>query len=253
MKKTFFAACLCLTCLMLRAQQYEIFSAPDGKQGLRDENGQTVIPARYNSLDSFFSGGYARVWRGTKVGLVDKTGKEVLAPAVYNHINYFVNGTSFVNIGGKRNEDGSFGGGKYGAINKAGKQIIVPAYDYIDYFNDEFDIALVNNGCTTDPLSGDMYGGKCGLIDLKTGKLILPLQYSFIDAEMSEGLYIVNIGGEYDEEEGVKGGKWGYINARGKIVIALQFDSVDYFENGKAGVSKNGRPFYIDKTGKEIR
>ncbi|SJZ75262.1 WG repeat-containing protein [Sediminibacterium ginsengisoli] len=253
MKKAFLSACFCLTCFVLSAQQYELFTAADGKQGLRDENGKTIIQARYNSVDSFFSGGYARVWRGTKVGLVDQTGKEVLAPDIYNHISYFVNGTSFVNIGGRKNEDGSFSGGKYGAINKAGRQIITPAYDYIDYFNDAFDIALVNNGCTTEPLSGDMYGGKCGLIDLKTGRLILPLQYSFIDAEMAEGLYLVNIGGEYAEEEGVTGGKWGYINARGKIIIPPQFDSADYFENGRAGVSKNGRSFYIDKTGKEIK
>ncbi len=56
--------------------------------------------------------------------------------------------------------------------------------------------------------------------------------------------------GEY---RSVKGGKWGYINKQGKIVIPAQFEEAGDFENGKAEVKFNSKRVFIDKRGRIIK
>jgi len=46
--------------------------------------------------------------------------------------------------------------------------------------------------------------------------------------------------------------KAGFINLNGEIVIPIVYDYVDYFRNGKAKVKKDGREFYITPDGKEM-
>lgn len=45
------------------------------------------------------------------------------------------------------------------------------------------------------------------------------------------------------------GGKWGYINEKGDLVISLQFDGADYFSYGLARVKTASKFGYIDPTG----
>lgn len=49
------------------------------------------------------------------------------------------------------------------------------------------------------------------------------------------------------------GGKYGYINKKGTIVIAIQFDGAAPFEKGTAEVKLNGEPMLIDKTGHALK
>ena len=46
-------------------------------------------------------------------------------------------------------------------------------------------------------------------------------------------------------------GKWGYINRQGMLVIQPQFTYPGEFRDGLARVSKDGKLFYIDRTGNE--
>jgi hypothetical protein len=48
------------------------------------------------------------------------------------------------------------------------------------------------------------------------------------------------------------GGKWGYIDKGGRIVINPQFDSVGLFSEGLADVGLGGRHGSIDKTGRYV-
>lgn len=50
----------------------------------------------------------------------------------------------------------------------------------------------------------------------------------------------------------VSGDRWGYIDSRGKTIIAPRFDDVLPFSEGLAAVSKAGRWGYIDRSGTEI-
>ncbi|MCO5287499.1 MAG: WG repeat-containing protein, partial [Chitinophagaceae bacterium] len=47
--------------------------------------------------------------------------------------------------------------------------------------------------------------------------------------------------------------QWGFIDSIGLYVVKPQYSSADSFKNGKAKVTRNGREFYIDKTGKEVK
>lgn len=47
-------------------------------------------------------------------------------------------------------------------------------------------------------------------------------------------------------------GAWGFVNKKGDIALEPQFDQVNFFENGRCKVWKNGREYYIDKNGNEI-
>lgn len=82
---------------------------------------------------------------------------------------------------------------------------------------------------------------KFGLID-KNGKQVTPLKYNIIWSPF-EQLRKVQLDN-----------KLGYVSATtGKEVIAVNYDEAGHFSNGKALVKKDGREFYIDKTGKEIQ
>lgn len=90
---------------------------------------------------------------------------------------------------------------------------------------------------------------KFGYID-KTGKEITEVNYDFA-ADFSEGLAAVG-----------REGKYGFIDATRKEIIPVQFESLypmdgeekKYgFKNGKVKVWHNGRGFYVDKSGNEIK
>src|SRR6478609_10636653 len=48
------------------------------------------------------------------------------------------------------------------------------------------------------------------------------------------------------------GHQWGYVNAGGKIVISPQFDSAGPFNSGLAAVGLSGRYGYVDSNGKYV-
>lgn len=91
----------------------------------------------------------------------------------------------------------------------------------------------------------------------EAGKLFIPCKYTFAYA-FSDGLAAVNIGGrlgfdkEYTNDYFVNGGKWGYINETGKLIIPAKYDGADPFYEGFAIVDVNGKKAFIDKTGKAI-
>ena len=47
----------------------------------------------------------------------------------------------------------------------------------------------------------------------------------------------------------VRGGKCGYVDKSGKLVIPARFDDADSFSDGLAAVSIDGKYGYIDKAG----
>ncbi|MBO9684719.1 MAG: WG repeat-containing protein, partial [Flavisolibacter sp.] len=97
-----------------------------------------------------------------------------------------------------------------------------------------------------------MYSGsnsrvKWTVID-KTGKNKMPLTTEWEPAHtigFSEGLCAV-----FAVKDGVK---IGYIDTNGKLVIPFTYPEAEPFKNGKAQVKLNGRSFYIDKNGQEIK
>lgn len=83
---------------------------------------------------------------------------------------------------------------------------------------------------------------KWGLLDLKTGKIVIPCQYDYLGC-LSEGLIQIK---SYD--------KWGYIDINGNEVIKPAFTEALPFSNGKAFVRSNEKEPYIiiDKKGSVV-
>lgn len=167
-----------------------------------------------------------------KFGFKDQDGKVVIEP-IYENAGTTFSGR-YVNV--KLNE-------KWGFINNKGETFVEPKYE------------------SASPFSGGLGGfaivklnGKYGFIDW-TGKEIVPLEYDAVEPFMEE-LAAVNIG----STGGItgKGGKWGFVDTTGELVIPIQYDEIGNFlsrgfSNGKVKVKKDGREFYIDKTGKEVK
>lgn len=106
----------------------------------------------------------------------------------------------------------------------------VEVEDYV-IFTDDF---VVQNGYM-NIVNKD---GKWGLLNLKTGKTVIPCQYDYVGA-VSEGLVPVC---SYD--------KWGYYDVNGNLKIKPEFQYTTPFVNGSAlvRVSETGYQV-IDKTG----
>lgn len=72
------------------------------------------------------------------------------------------------------------------------------------------------------------------------GCRLTSLDFDYLD-NFKEGLALIGI-----EDQG-----YGYINTEGKIVIPAKYDNADEFNNGKAKVKKDGKWYFIDKSGIE--
>lgn len=94
----------------------------------------------------------------------------------------------------------------------------------------------------------------------QAGKVVIPLQFNGV-SDFAEGLAAVNKGCIMSETVtphlyrprpflGCEGGKWGYINTQGDMVIPLQYDTVSpHFSAGLSLVSKNNQYGYINRKG----
>src|SRR5262249_43562592 len=89
-----------------------------------------------------------------------------------------------------------------------------------------------------------------------SGQMMIETQF-YRAEDFSEGLAAVALGGKPNERNRIliDGTKWGFIDAKGKMVIPPQFDEIVFpFSPGRAVVwnSGTGKVGLIDKTGKLV-
>ena len=237
---------------------------PDRRWGYVDVTGKLVIPMLY-SLPSDFKEGLSvqKTKEFLKFGyyFMDKTGKKVLPAATstfefYQGARDFSEGLASVSIPDSKTYS------KTVFIDKTGKVVIDDGYSYSGNFKNG--IASVSKI------------GKYGVVD-KTGKLIIPMEYTKVDEpengyvkvydkEKKVALFtlagkgVVPLGA-YDEIWGAfndglcavkSGGKYGFIDQTGKLVIAPFLDRPTIFSDGLARVEQDKKVGYIDKTGKLV-
>ena len=78
------------------------------------------------------------------------------------------------------------------------------------------------------------------------GNKMFELYNTNIETKFYEGYAVIS--------QNVKGKiLYGYINEKGENVIKCQYDYAHSFKNWKADVEKDGKKFYIDKSGNEIK
>jgi len=205
----------------------------NGKYGVIDIEGNYITEPKYDAIGDFH-GSYANVKLNGKWGYIDSYGK-VTIQIKYEYASIFSEGLAAVQISGK-----------YGFIDSLGKVIIEPKYEYCYFFS--------------EGLAGVVIKGDLGFIN-RNGELVIQAIYN-PPRWTSYGMigWSQNTrNGNPDFPRGVQaislGGKWGYINEKGKIIFPEGFrshnDLPSVFNNGMASVKRKGAGF-IDKTGKEI-
>lgn len=151
-------------------------------------------------------------------------------------------------------------GGKYGIVDADGKELVALQYDAIEIKSPQ--LILLSQAQKTGFMNGALqvyaaplyddydlqsypdYGriwvkkaDKWGFIDT-TGKEILPIEYDQVHPVFTDSLAVVT-----------RGGKSGYVNIQGQIVLPLLYSSATYFRDGVARVTLDSTWMEIDKKG----
>ena len=208
-----------LTAIMALAaiSTYAIELAPaqneKGKWGYVDENGQSVIPYKYDEARPFDKG-LAMVRKGDSFGMVNESGKEVL-PVKFDIIERHNSYIFRVAADGKH-KDGVLLDEKYGFIDDSGKELLKPEYEEIGNFTDG--LAYIKKG--------DKYGYINERIDI-----VIPCKYNAIGSFNDAGYVWVCEGAKFNKgsESSFTGGKYGILDREGKIVVPVKYKSLGVF------------------------
>ncbi len=237
---------------------------PTRKWGYVDVSGKLVIPMIYSSPSDFKEGlAVQQTKEFLKFGyyFMDKTGKKALPAAnssieFYQEARDFSEGLASVKIANPKTYH------KAVFIDRTGKVVIDDDYMFTGDFK---------NG-----IASVYKDRKYGFVD-KTGKVVIPIEYARVDDADNgyvkvydkdnksalftvSGKEIVPLGG-YDEISGAfndglsavkSGGKWGFIDQSGKLVIAPILNRLTKFSEGLARVDQDKKVGYIDKSGKLV-
>ncbi len=262
-------------------------SDQEEKWGFIDKTGKWVVNPQYEDVEDFV-GDFAPVcigdWENRRWGLIDKNGKVVVEP-VYEYAPRLFGGgmMALVTIGDKKS-----------IIDNKGKTIVdLPTIDDISIFKDypgwacvsvsekigimnekgwlfepKYDIVGLHKGFAVVQIDD-----KCGALKKDGSWFFEPTEnasYSWLSDD-EEDICIIKYNGKYgvlnetgwciepvfdnvlDFSEGLAGvlkdDKWGFIDKTGKIVIEPRFDDANSFENGVAKVEFEGKTGFIDKKG----
>jgi hypothetical protein len=230
----------------------------NGKYGFIDTTGEFIIPPEYYRVGQF-SYGLVGVLSGNleDIHYINNTGKVFIQDSGLAVIRNYSEGL-LVCCDDRR---------RYGFRNTKGEWAISPKYPlaanyseglagvhyseksnvktaFIDHYGKEvipplYETVLPKFRCERAVVIKKMKGGyKRGCIDRK-GNLVVPFDFKRID-DFSDGLAAVRMDGR----------KYGFINTNGEIQISPIFDKVWFpFRDGLAVIEKEGKIYYINKTG----
>ncbi|MFK4497405.1 hypothetical protein ABIF86_001696 [Bradyrhizobium japonicum] len=242
--------------------------------GYIDRSGKTVIAPQFDWADLFI-GDRALVGSAGKYGAIDTTGRYAVGPN-YDSMSRFDRGLALALIGNR-----------LGAIDLDGR-IIVPAEHgaIIRIADDVFLVAAPPYlrasrlpGLPSDPEMLYAYGKRWGIVASGGNWIVRPTfaQVRRLSDDLS-GLFwasnsaLANARWQLMGQDGApvssevfdhvqkiqagqdravvqRGGRWGAIDGKGKIVVDLKFDWLGYFRDGWAPYRLEGREGRIDREG----
>lgn len=195
-----------------------IFAAHNGKKGVFNLQGETLIPTEYTEIERLSD----KLLIGRTYGkstLFSANGTQ-LTKEEYNYMSDLSDGLIAI-----RNND------KIGFINEKGEEVITPKFDWAYDFNDGR--AAVYNG------------EKWGFIN-KQGELVVPYRYDLVRTFNDERAAVA-IGSNSNKD------KWGVIDLDGNYIVDPLYDEIAAYKNGFAKIQVNGSGYgFIDTKGKEI-
>lgn len=174
----------------------------DGKWGLINKSGKTLVPAIYTEVKDI-NEGYTWVKKDAFWGLIDSTGNYLIKPDERNPLIYAAN-TTFKVFSGFHNGLLRYQSRNlYGYMDKQLNVVIPAKYDKASDFK---------NG-----LACVYQDGYCGLIDVK-GKTVIPINYKEII-----------IGNDELFPAKDDNGDWGYLNLKNEWVVKPRFKNASPF------------------------
>lgn len=195
--------------------------------GVVDLEGRTVIPLQYDWVFPALNGERFLLFSDTLMGIADRSGRMVV-PMEYDAELYAEDGAVTFRYGLIVMSKG----GKYGVLDTAGRTVVPMVYDEQLWLVDSnlmilrgYDLQIWHAYHTLMRLDGDT---------------VIPTQ-CFINW-WDENLFRV----QNDKE------LWGLCDHSGRMVVACQYDYIDYPHNGLAAVKKDGRTGVIDSRGREV-
>ncbi|MEC0249225.1 WG repeat-containing protein [Paenibacillus chitinolyticus] len=200
----------------------------NGKYGLIDRSAHFVVPPVYDSIHPF-SGRRAVVIDGEGFKLIDEKGK-VLTGRAYSFIADMEDGRAvfYVTEGGS----GDTGTSRYGYLDVQGREVIPAQYEEANEFHGGRAVVKIRDG-------------DYALI-ASDGRKLVSYPYAYVGPH-GDGLLAF---------QQTSGGKYGYIDERGKVVIAPSFTVGLPFHDGRAVVSTSADYKWtygvIDKTGRYV-
>ena len=225
----------------------------NGKYGVVSEKGAIILPLKYSNINSNKNGYTVKL--NQKAGLFNSEGKEII-PINYHWV-YTDKIDDNIPIVAELNES------KAGYINTKNEWVIPPTYLYAFAFRQG--VARVKKGrnymyinLKGEPVIQDFDNYVIQNFD---NYVIEPSDNTYIVGVRKECKYMVydlngNLLDTYDSFInnwsgnaifGVKkGGKWGYIDGYGKVIIPLEYEEVRNFSEGLAAVRKDGKWGYIN-------
>jgi hypothetical protein len=198
-----------------------------GKTGYINNKGTMVIPAIYHNGFEFAEG-LAAVRENGLYGFIDSSGKYAIAPQ-FDYATYFVNGVTLV-----YKERRSY------FIDKTGKVILPPVYESMKFITGRKAVITTKTG-------------KTGIIDIRTGRLLLDTLYGLI-SDFDKGVGVI---GQYDSSRIYYSRQpQAVIDTTGNFIVPFgKFDYIHDYHGGYANVSidTNGTDGVIDVTGRLLK
>ena len=201
-----------------------------GKWGTIDINGNWIIEAIYDSIESIYGENIIKIMQNDKWGLAETNGKIIFKPD-FDYIYLFNGDFAQVDLNGKS-----------GLIDKTGKLLVSPIYDclnvyainklYISRVDWQYGIVDIDGNCIFEPYFDliiacpDMYGlaiakknDKYGYIN-SVGKWVCEPIYDYCDEINEAGFGIVGYNGKH-----------GVINIDMKIVANPIYEKIFLIED----------------------
>ena len=196
--------------------------------GVVDFEGRTVIPLQYDWVAPALNGERFLLFSDTLIGIADRSGRMVV-PMEYDAELYTeLNGSDPFRYGLIVMSKG----GKQGVLDSAGRTVVPMVYDEWLWLVDSnlmtlqgYDLQIRQSYHTLMRLDGDT---------------VIPTQrfINWWDGNLFRVQNDKNL--------------WGLYDRSGRVVVACQYDHIDYLHNGLAAVKMDGRTGIIDSRGREV-
>ncbi|HYG49757.1 MAG TPA: WG repeat-containing protein [Flavobacteriales bacterium] len=242
---------------------YSYQSVSTGKWGIKNRAGRTIVRARYTCIGEIYNGKFPVIINGYH-GIADTAGNITwLKHYRFDTYDWDPSGQTFINGAGEGLIAVKNKNNKIGFINYAGELVLPCRYSTVQPFSegmccvsrDSLYGFIDKKGNTVIPFyyksaysfhenrAAVLIGNKYGFID-STGKVVIAARFEN-PGSFSEGLCLVTRTPNFSA--------FFYIDLNGNVAFKGTFDDAESFYNGKAVISKDGKCWQIDKTGKRLK